>query len=210
MAKHKKEVVLLVSVLLSLMIAAASLHKMAVAPLTGENRPTAVTEDQYAAWEWLEEHTNEQEEILFLYGDGYVQSTVAVKRLHGKVSVQDMKRLILTNFSDPTITPVLDRKVIEVMKVWDGFRIRSIEQEVTEKLQHWENRSLCDFDYYVLDRYSDRQNAPSYALLKHMANPLTFNKLFLTRALQRGAGEMVYMNDQVVIVQNKQKGGSCV
>ncbi|MBI1969503.1 hypothetical protein HYS48_02305 [Candidatus Woesearchaeota archaeon] len=199
----------------SLLIALLFLYQMTSVKLTEAERGTAITQEQYEAFQWLENNVKESEDILFLFGDGYSLSIIAVKQQRARISAQDIWDLMATNFSNVTISPIVPLQGIEVRAVFKNARIQSIQEAFTERLDQLSRRSICDFDYYVLDRRTKRKGSLDNQTVIHgnsalVPNPVLFNLLFSKRTSEKNVTALTFMNDQVVVLRNKKKGGDCV
>lgn len=168
-----------------------------------EYRTRTITPDQYAAFQWLEQHSPTDAQVLFLYGDGYYQSSVALKRIHATLPPEEMLRLLRANFSDAEVTVTFPRESSAVMKVFNSSRIQSIAAVGAARLRAWSNRSICDFDYYLLDTSTVKQEQGADQLID-------FNAQFAKRAAAQPALSTIYQNSQTLIFQNRQRGERCV
>lgn len=180
------------------------------------SRVSSMTEEQYEAFRWLEHNVQQHEEILFLFGNDYKHSSIVLKHPHARISEQDMATILVTNFSYRQITPIFPRQGIEPKAIFNNSRIQSIEEPLQERLQAFSNISICDFDYYVFDKFARMElklqnktevigNSTAF-----IQNLVLFNIVFLEKATEKKAVTVVYMNDQVVIVKNWKKGKECV
>lgn len=160
-----------------------------------------ITADQYAAFHWVEENLPNDAEVLFLYGDGYRQSSIALKHPHARMKMEDMVHMLLTNFSSDRITAVYDRDGIDVRMAFNGTLATSIDAQVAQRLSMLTNRSICDFPYYLLDRNSR---------IAEGSRLVVFNARFMEHVSARDAVTVVFANDGTIILQNTQRGERCV
>lgn len=160
-----------------------------------------ITAEQYEAFRWIEERLPDDAEVLFLYGDGYQQSTIALKHPHARMRMEDMVHMLLTNFSSDRITAAYDRDGIDVRKAFNGTLATPIDAEISHRLSARTNRSICDFPYYVLDRNSR---------ITEGSRLVVFNARFMERAAERDAVTVLFTNDRTVILENTERGERCV
>jgi hypothetical protein len=145
--------------------------------------PGIITEQQYEAIQFLNENTNEDDKILFLYGDGYDQSTLLLKRVHYLTPLSFIIEVLeeKTTINTPTSFKVPEKGTLNTFK----------NKKITKAIFPEESTlTICDFDYYILDVFSRYGNK----------DPIGFNRHF-TEITYQPSFKVVYDNKQTLVVQ---------
>ena len=145
--------------------------------------PGILTEQQYEAINYLNKNTNEDDKILFLYGDGYDQSTLLLKRVHYTTPLSFIIGVLKgeTTIDTPTSFKIPEKGTVNIFK----------ENKITKAdFPEEKAMTICDFNYYVLDVYSRYGNK----------DPIKFNKHFSETTYQPSF-KVVYDNEQTLVVQ---------
>jgi hypothetical protein len=158
-------------------------------------------QDLWNSLTWIKDNTNEKDTVLFFYGDGYSQDdqTKNNKRLSyvirgqaiiDAVQNRSIKRYYLTRMSKENPGSMLLYK--------KGFLEYGDHLKEADPLYFKGDMDICNFDYYVFDKYSRYEVLAQYSMIVK------------DLLLQNSGFEVVYENNFNVLLKNNNKGEDCI
>jgi|GEM_PF-5058475 len=153
--------------------------------------PGILSSEQYQTMQWIEQNLPKNDTLLYFYGDGIHQSDLILKKYHYVIEPNEFQKMA-NNQSTRIVRGMRSDAGGAILSAFQGNKIVKLE-----KLDREQDIDICDFQYYVFDRYSAYSDA------------ILINQKYFDKFISKGMLP-VYQNTQVVILKNNNPGGDCV
>lgn len=159
-------------------------------------------QEMWAGMQWVKNELPQNHSILIVHGDNYQQ--VGTFLMFGKVihQIKDEDYFAKLNTGQITGTYMIRKFVhgYDYLTRTGFFTFEPVKlgKPEWEETRGWEERDLCEFDYYVIDKPSQIPQVTAY------------NLKIRETLLKNGNFKEVFSNGWYSILQNNNPGGDCL